>query len=72
MATRVEMKAAARMRNEGIGQATVVINHVSCLLDSGCKSLIGVVLPEGSSLTVHGAGGHQRTFTGGKQPPWRR
>jgi hypothetical protein len=72
VATHVEMKVAARMRVQGVTHATMVINHVPCLLDLGCDNLIGVVLPAGSSLTVHGTGGYQQTFTGGKRPPWRR
>lgn len=67
----VELKIAAEMRDSGITDATVVINHVPCLGDLGCDELLGVVLPEGSSLTVYGAHGFKKTYKGGANP-WRR
>jgi len=72
VASHVEMKLAAHMRTNDIKSAELVINNTPCLLDLGCESLIGVVLPAGSSLTVHGVNGYTQTFTGGKRPPWRR
>ena len=38
----VELKIAAEMRDSGITDATVVINHVPCLGDLGCDELLGV------------------------------
>ena len=72
VASHAEMKVAAHMRNNDIKHAELLINNTPCLLDLGCESLIGVVLPAGSSLTVHGVDGYKQTFTGGKRPPWRR
>lgn len=70
--THVEMKLAAQMRRDGIREATLVIDNVPCAKILGCENLIGVVLPAGYSLTVHGTGGYRRTFVGGQKPPWRR
>ncbi|ATE53019.1 DddA-like double-stranded DNA deaminase toxin [Actinosynnema pretiosum] len=68
--THVEMKLAVRMVGEDLRHATLVIDNVPCGLVLGCERLLGVVLPAGFSLTVHGAGGYERTFTGGQKPPW--
>lgn len=67
----VELKIAAEMREKGITEATVVINNVPCEGPASCDSLLGVVLPEGSSMTVHGTGGFKKTYRGGVNP-WRR
>ncbi|WP_440898812.1 DddA-like double-stranded DNA deaminase toxin [Actinosynnema sp.] len=72
VAMHVEIKLAAHMRRNNIEHATVVINNIPCPLVWGCENLIGVVLPAGSSLTVHGSNGYERTFTGGRKPPWPR
>ncbi|GAA2666284.1 MULTISPECIES: DddA-like double-stranded DNA deaminase toxin [Actinosynnema] len=66
----VELKLATHMRNAGIEHATLVINNVPGKLTLSCESLIGVVLPAGSSLTIYGIDGYQRTFTGGQRAPW--
>ncbi|MBM7810048.1 DddA-like double-stranded DNA deaminase toxin [Saccharothrix algeriensis] len=71
----VELKLAARMREEGpvdpaMRHVTVVINHVICQGPLSCDTLVPVVLPEGYTLTVHGPG-YYKQFTGGT-PPWRR
>ncbi|GLY47969.1 DddA-like double-stranded DNA deaminase toxin [Lentzea sp. NBRC 102530] len=50
----VELKLAVHMAQQGIRDATVVINHMPCKGDFGCDTLVPVVLPEGSSLTVYG------------------
>ncbi|MET9266640.1 DddA-like double-stranded DNA deaminase toxin [Amycolatopsis sp. NPDC004079] len=63
----VELKVAARMRDTGIRHATVVINNQPCTGRASCDDLIGVVLSEGSSLTVHGTGGFKKTYKGGKR-----
>ncbi|MFB9925798.1 DddA-like double-stranded DNA deaminase toxin [Amycolatopsis halotolerans] len=63
----VELKVAARMRDTGIRRATVVVNNQPCTGRASCDDLIGVVLPEGSSLTVHGTGGFKKTYKGGKR-----
>ncbi|MFC6094956.1 DddA-like double-stranded DNA deaminase toxin [Saccharothrix lopnurensis] len=72
VATHVEMKVAARMRREGITDATLVVNHIPRRLTWGGENLLGMVLPEGSRLTAHGTNGYHQTFTGGKRPPWQR
>ncbi|MEU4802538.1 DddA-like double-stranded DNA deaminase toxin [Actinosynnema sp. NPDC023587] len=66
----VEMKPAVRMIKNDIRHATLVIDNVPCGLILGCEKLLGVVLPTGFSLTVHGTDGYRRTFTGGQEPPW--
>lgn len=63
----VELKIAAEMRDSGITDATVVINNVPCQGQASCDDLLGVVLPEGSTLTVHGTGGFTKVYRGGKQ-----
>ncbi|WP_336160034.1 DddA-like double-stranded DNA deaminase toxin [Amycolatopsis sp. VC5-11] len=66
-ASDVELKVAAQMRDTGLRHATVVINNQPCTGRVSCDDLIGVVLPEGSSLTVHGTGGFKKTYQGGKR-----
>lgn len=70
----VELKLAVHMAQQGITDATVVINHVPCKGDFGCDTLVPVVLPEGSSLTVYGINRRgmttKKTYTGGARPPW--
>ncbi|MFC6087889.1 DddA-like double-stranded DNA deaminase toxin [Saccharothrix lopnurensis] len=70
----VEIKVAADMAENGIKNATVVINYVPCKGPLGCDTLVPVLLPEGATLTVHGiteAGVRTRTrYTGGAQPWW--
>ncbi|MEW2508304.1 DddA-like double-stranded DNA deaminase toxin [Amycolatopsis sp. NPDC047767] len=63
----VELKIAAEMRDTGITDATVVINNEPCTGQASCDNLLGVVLPEGSTLTVHGAGGFKKVYKGGKR-----
>ncbi|MEU3625360.1 hypothetical protein BS329_30635 [Amycolatopsis coloradensis] len=63
----VELKIAAEMRDSGITDATVVINNVPCKGQACCDDLLGVVLPEGSTLTVHGTGGFTTVYRGHKQ-----
>lgn len=73
-ATDVETKLAAHMAKEGITSATVVINHRPCKGEYGCDSLVPILLPEGSSLTVHGITRQgtimRTTYTGGARPTW--
>lgn len=71
----VELKLAARMRDEGekdpaMRHVTVVLNHRPCKGRLGCEGLLPVVLPEGYSLTVH-APDYRKRFTGGATPWWR-
>jgi hypothetical protein len=70
----VEMKLAAYMVAKGITHAEVVINNVPCKVENGCAKLVPVLLPEGSSLTVHGTDQKGNPtyvrFTGGSKPPW--
>jgi hypothetical protein len=68
----VEMKMAAYMRNHGVRSATLLINNTPCRGPLGCDELVPVLLPEGSTLTVHGADGFTKTYTGGATPPWRK
>lgn len=71
----VELKLAARMAREGIEHATVVINYTPCRGRFGCDTLIPILLPEGSTLTVHGVTAEgqpfRRQYTGGARPWWR-
>jgi hypothetical protein len=72
----VEQKLAAHMVANGIKHATVIINHVPCRQDlDSCDILVPILLPEGSTLTVHGqssSGTRTRIrYTGGAQPWWR-
>jgi len=64
----VETKVAVHMRQEGIRDVTVVINHQPCEGPLGCDTLLPRVLPEGSTLTVYGTaqdGTHTKhTYTG--------
>lgn len=71
-ASDVEMKMAAYMRNHGIRSATLLINNTPCRGPLGCDELVPVLLPEGSTLTVHGANGFTKTYAGGATPPWRK
>lgn len=71
-ASHAEMKLAAHMRTNRIRRAEMVINNRPCKLDYGCETLLGVILPEGFSLTIHGTNGYRQTFTGGQRAPWRR
>jgi hypothetical protein len=71
----VEMKLAARMAERGIRHATVVINWTPCKGPFGCDTLVPVLLPEGSTLTVYGVTANgtkfRKRYTGGAQPWWR-
>ncbi|GAA2774810.1 DddA-like double-stranded DNA deaminase toxin [Saccharopolyspora taberi] len=62
VSTHVETKLAARMRHEGIEHAEVVINNLPCPGPFGCDRLVPMVLPEGSSLTVHGTAEDGSTY----------
>ncbi|TKG60258.1 MULTISPECIES: DddA-like double-stranded DNA deaminase toxin [Pseudonocardiaceae] len=63
----VELKIAAEMRDTGITDATVVINNQPCTGRTSCDGLLGVVLPEGSTLTVYGTGGFKKVYKGGQR-----
>lgn len=69
--THVETKVAVAMREQGIRHATVVLNNVPCRDRYGCDTVVPVLLPEGSTLTVH-APNYRKTYTGGMQAPWQR
>ncbi len=71
-ASDVEMKLAAYMRNHGVRSATLLINNTPCPGPLGCDELVPVLLPEGYTLTVHGANGFAKTYRGGATPPWRK
>ncbi|MGQ0839878.1 DddA-like double-stranded DNA deaminase toxin [Actinokineospora sp.] len=70
----VEVKTAVLMRDNGIRQATLVINNRVCWGPFGCETLVPILLPAGSTLTVHSLDPNgskiQKTYTGGVQPPW--
>ncbi|EHR53464.1 hypothetical protein SacmaDRAFT_5316 [Saccharomonospora marina XMU15] len=63
----VELKIAAEMRDTGITNATVVVNNQPCTGRMSCDGLLGVVLPEGSTLTVYGTGGFKKVYKGGQR-----
>ncbi|HWE88065.1 MAG TPA: DddA-like double-stranded DNA deaminase toxin [Pseudonocardiaceae bacterium] len=71
----VELKLAAHMLRNGIRHVTVVINHSPCKGDYGCDTLVPILLPEGSTLTVHGVTRQgakmYKRYTGGATPWWR-
>lgn len=73
-ASDVEMKVAYWQRMSDTTHATVVINNVPCKGQYSCDELVPVLLPEGSTLTVHGqtASGvkFRKRYTGGKEPWW--
>ncbi|ATE53494.1 DddA-like double-stranded DNA deaminase toxin [Actinosynnema pretiosum] len=70
----VEMKLAAHMAANGVRHATVIINHTPCRGLLRCDTLVPILLPEGSTLTVHGV--NQKgiririRYTGGARPWW--
>lgn len=68
--THVETKVAVTMREKGIAHATVVLNNRPCRDRYGCDTVVPVLLPEGSTLTVH-APNYRKTYTGGMQAPWQ-
>lgn len=73
-AAHVEIKLAVHMARNGIQHTTVVLNNTPCKGRFGCDTLVPVVLPEGSSLTVHGVTPDGRTmmktYTGGAAASW--
>ncbi|MEV7548159.1 DddA-like double-stranded DNA deaminase toxin [Amycolatopsis sp. NPDC089917] len=70
----VEMKLAARMADKGITEATVIINNVPCEGVLSCDTLVPILLPDGSALTVHGVKPDGTPFVkryeGGARPWW--
>jgi hypothetical protein len=70
----VEMKIAAHMARTGIRHAVVVINNSPCKGRLSCDTLVPILLPEGSTLTVHGTTKQgtpmRKTYTGGARPWW--
>ncbi|USX49199.1 DddA-like double-stranded DNA deaminase toxin [Lentzea sp. HUAS12] len=70
----VEIKLAVHMARNNIQHATVVLNNTPCKGRFGCDALVPVVLPEGSTLTVHGITPDGRimrkTYSGGAPAPW--
>jgi hypothetical protein len=67
-----ETKLAAYIRDNDIRHATVVVNNPACPGTFGCETLVGLILPAGFSLTIHGPDGYNKTITGGLRPPWQR
>jgi hypothetical protein len=66
----IEMKVAMQMRDRGIRHLDLVLNNVPCRGKLGCDGMLPILLPEGSSVTVH-APGFRKTYTGGASPWWR-
>ncbi|KOV87626.1 hypothetical protein ADL03_06870 [Nocardia sp. NRRL S-836] len=70
----VEVKLAVHMARNGIQHATVTLNNTPCKGRFGCGALVPVVLPEGSTLTVHGITSDGRimrkTYSGGAPASW--
>jgi hypothetical protein len=62
----VEMKFAARMRDEGIQDAILVINNPRgpCVGRLACDELLPEMLVEGSTLSVHWPDSRQKTYEG--------
>jgi hypothetical protein len=69
--THVETKVAVTMRRDGVQHADLVLNNRPCRDRYGCDTVVPVLLPEGSTLTVH-APGFRKTYTGGMRAPWQR
>lgn len=71
----VELKLAAHMVRNDIREASVTINNVPCIGPASCDTLVPVMLPEGSRLTVHGTKPDgtptTTTYEGGRAPWWR-
>lgn len=74
-ASDAEMKLAAHMAEYGIKHVTVIINHSPCKGPFGCDTLVPILLPAGSTLTVHGVTEQGirlvKRYTGGAKPWWR-
>lgn len=62
----VETKFAMRMRGQGLKHETIMVNKLPCPGKWGCRALIGLILPPGSTLTVFGPDGFKKTYP---QPP---
>lgn len=62
-----EMKVALRMVKSGKKNVELVINNVPCRGPWSCRTLLGLLLPEGYTLTVYGPNNYQGTFSGGKK-----
>jgi SCP1.201-like deaminase len=60
----VEMKVAARMRDQGVRRASLVINHAVCKGEYGCDRFLPILLPKGYELTVYDVRG-KKTYRGG-------
>lgn len=70
----VEVKLAVHMTEAGITEATLVINNTVCEGRYGCDTLVPMLLPENSVLTVHevtDAGVTTKKYRGGAKPTWR-
>lgn len=70
----IEMKLAARMAENGVTHAAIVINNVPCKGILSCDTLVPILLPDGSTLTVHGVEPdgtpYVKRFEGGARPWW--
>jgi hypothetical protein len=67
----VEAHAAAVMRMKGIKEAELWINRIPCARDKppqGCHLMLERMLPEGSTLTVHGPDGFKWVYRGIADP----
>ncbi len=69
--THVETKYAVHMRERGVTEAHVVINHAGgpCSGVYGCKSSVAAILPRGSTMIVHYPGSRTARIEGTAEPP---
>ncbi|MEU4194878.1 DddA-like double-stranded DNA deaminase toxin [Kribbella sp. NPDC026611] len=58
----VETKFAMRMRVQGLKHETIMVNKLPCPGKWGCRALIGLILPPGSTLTIFGPDGFKKTY----------
>ncbi|SED85780.1 SCP1.201-like deaminase [Amycolatopsis lurida] len=61
-----EVKVVVQMVQANQAHSEVVVNNRPCPGPLGCDALLPVILPDGSSLTVHGPN-YRKTYTGGKK-----
>jgi hypothetical protein len=60
----VELKFARKMAEEGIADATLVLNNTPCEGELGCDVLLPWFLRRGSTLTIYGPDGYFKIYRG--------
>ncbi|HEX5493674.1 MAG TPA: DddA-like double-stranded DNA deaminase toxin [Mycobacteriales bacterium] len=65
----VELKFATRMRQDGIREATIVINRAPCGGRLGCRRNLPDFLPDGGALTIYAPDGFRHTYYGRGRSP---